>query len=414
MADVPHNFVEFQGDQSFTTLGVWAQVTNQNITSGNFTVGRKYLIVATNKFEGGSVSADMGTRILHGTTVFPHSQARIQSRNNSNELYQYIFIAVWTAVSGEGISMEAANLFGTATHRMREAAIFTLEISEEFTEGTDWHFNENDTDADASTTFSTADNATVTFTPPSAGDDWLIIGFQEHEDFSTSSSFQNRMRRTGEASETTQTSAYEGEFTGDKIGHMNAMVKNLGASSNTFDLQFANDSGSAWSRDYGAIFAINLSLFASHVIQHDTSTISANNANDDLGDDPKLTLTQAHTPSLAGDVWAFLWAIHTGSTVSYRKARMQIDNADNPPGQTTLNLRQGMGHDGNRDRVNFVQQTVDNLSAASHTWDVDCAHGATTAFDYDQAIAIVRLSTTVAPKIVVVVPESKIVTTLPP
>ncbi len=413
MADLPHNFTEFQGSQTHNSA-TWTVVTNQNITSGNFVVGRKYLIYATNKFEGRGLSEDLGTRILHGTTVFPESNIRIQSRGVSEEMHQYKFLAVWTAVSGEGISMEASRPSGSQANFVKEASIFTLEISEELTENTDWHFNENFTEQEATTSFSTTNNATITFTPPSAGDDWLIIGVQKHTGFSTVTSIETRMRRTGEATENGFIAAYEGESSGDTINHLNCMVKNLGASSNTFEMQFRNTSGTQWDRGYGLVFAINLSKFTSHVIQHDESSFASNNTNFDISDDPVEIMTQDFTPATAGDVWSFFWSQNNDFTVVFDRARLQIDNVDNPPGQTALNMRQGMGHDGGKDQLMFNQQTVDNLTAASHTWDIDWTHINTDTWAFDSILTVVRLEVgSGPPQVTIVVPGSKVITTDP-
>jgi hypothetical protein len=83
-----------------TTSTSYVDATNGDIASGNFTVGKKYLILAMAQ-QSSSISLGSTIQVVHGSTAFTDSEQRFAI---TSLWAPYFWWTVWTAVSGEDIN----------------------------------------------------------------------------------------------------------------------------------------------------------------------------------------------------------------------------------------------------------------------------------------------------------------------
>ena len=116
------------------------------------------------------------------------------------------------------------------------------------------------------TTFTTTNNAAVTFTPGAAGHDWLVMAMHRVDTAGTAHQVICRMNRSGEASDTVQSCSQEPEdATTDFIVQALLRVFNLGAASNTFTQDSSEGSGGPNNvRKHSKVFALDLNKFKNH------------------------------------------------------------------------------------------------------------------------------------------------------
>ncbi|MGH9909990.1 MAG: hypothetical protein ACRD32_05060, partial [Nitrososphaerales archaeon] len=220
-----------------TTSATYVNVTDSSITSGNFTAGKKYLIIATAQFDGSSIASNAMVRLAHGSTAFAGSNMTKEPMAVTTQEYTYGYWTVWTAVSGEDVSLQFA-CEGGCTVGVDNIGLFAMNLSDDLTENTDWFVSENSTSIPHSTTFKTG--AQITFTPATAGHDWLVLA-KDNVNFDESTPATNaefRIERYGEATSLFPLLTEEGEDAGGSALDGNAwmLIRNytLGAVSNTF------------------------------------------------------------------------------------------------------------------------------------------------------------------------------------
>ena len=368
--ELTSRFVEVTTDQSHTGDTLWTDIPGATIDSGFFVAGRKYLIVLTTQAMGSDINTNFGVRTRHDTTVFPGSTHIFEPNDTSNRT-QYSYFTVWTAVANEDIKLQFITMTGAQTIEADQITMFALEISEDFTEGSDWHFNEVVASTILSTSPSTSNNATITFTPPVAGNDWLVISDGAIDTDALNIVYTSRTARSGEATSTTPRTAQEGEdAVQDFYVQTLFRVFNLGSASNTFEQEAfkSGTQGPNATREYSSIFAINLNRFKSHSFAYTDGTILLDTT------DNLATSTQVQTDTLAPLTAGFTWIMGSfvtgGNAFQEIRARMQVDNADQPPTQTSDNYQQLLGYDP-VDEDNWAIQTVEDLDTSSHITDID-------------------------------------------
>ena len=120
-----------------TTATTETDVDNIYLTSGNFTVGDKYLIIGNAETNCSVASCDVEIHYEHGTTDFTESFNRLE-QDDTAAYYTHTWFTVWTAVSNEGIQMEIISpTAGTKT--VDQASIIAINLSD-LTENTDWFY----------------------------------------------------------------------------------------------------------------------------------------------------------------------------------------------------------------------------------------------------------------------------------
>jgi len=323
---VPHSVFRATSQLNSTST---AFVDAGNLASTNFVVGRKYLIMFT--ADGNMESTNqLRIRARHGTTEFVGSEASNEGPLVDDTYNKYAFFVVWTAVSGENVTIQFAHGDGVGTAvGIANRQIFSLEISEKFVEGTDWHYNENA----VFTSYNVIENprAAITFTPDNAGDDWLFLGYVRSEVTAEIPHRINRLKVTGKASLLTTVSG-EDLLDRDIISFMR--VYNLPASSHTCEMTIQTDTGASNDHTHSAIFAINLSKFAVSANTNSDTQSAAISTTNYATEDATISIT----PDNAGDDFWFgawlTWSQVNQTTNAAIRIRTQIDNVDNILTQT--------------------------------------------------------------------------------
>ncbi len=371
-AEIDHAYDEITTAFS-GTANVWTEVENLSLTSGNFTVGNKYLIVVTSQMNlNNGVSERVEARILHDTTVFTGST---QSREVGTIPYtDYAWFTVWTAVSSEDITMQVKGSSTLGVVDVDQASIFAMEISEDLTEDTDWFFDEVTASVSLTTTWSKVSNAEVAFTP-NGSDEYLILSTSDLRASSTTTNVESRINRTN--TDFTPRASNEGQTGSDIYIFTISRVYTPANSAQTFAQESRNDGTSSGTREYSAIFALNLDSFSQHSSAYTVAELNHDTTNNFATSTQMQTVSI--TPSVEGDYWAIWTSIHDGGINP--KDRLQIDNADSPATQTSDFYPRHVGYDATRQPAVFVQ-TVKSLATSAHNIDAD-ATGAGLATPYE-------------------------------
>ena len=378
-AVIAHAFTEVNTQQT-TVSTSYVDITGAAITSGNFTAGKKYLLV---------ISAQLGDtvgnkrdyiRALHGTTVFAESEMIIRDVNAAQRTV-YGWMTVWTAVSGEGIKLQFATAAaGTATADY--ITLLAINLSDDVTENTDWFFAESATNLGLTTTFQ--DGGAITFTPGTASHDWLVLSYAQSVVTAGGPFPISRLDRSGEATSSLPEARRQPIGTAEINGYPLARVFTLAAASNTFKEQSALDTGTSGTRLHSAIFALNLNKFRNHAFAY-TEADSALSATDYATQLQTLSVT----PDVISDVWVgAYWGFDRNASAREAEFRVQLDNSDQPAGQTTSNLQFAGGNDGAADEHPMILHTMPNLSAAAHTIDLDASSDSATGAPAGQQMTL--------------------------
>jgi len=379
---VDHDFVE-QTTRQATGSTTYVDVTGASLPSTDFTVGRKYLIVSTAQLDSSNTADNVYIQTVHGSTAFPGSVFVVQPDATTSHFTYYRFV-VWTAVSGEGVKLQFRSETGN-TIGADQITIFKLDLGD-LTENTDWHFNENTGgDTIAGTTWDGL--ASVTFTP-SAASNWLVMTTMMGDPDTTSINYESRIARSGEATETQPLTTWEGnDATNDRYVQTLARVFPLTAVSNTFTQESRCDAACTYPRSYSSVFALNLNKFEDSTNVYTEAEITLSTT-----DFATQIQTASLTPTRLGDAWILgEAAIDVGTTGDYHKMRLQVDNADQPGTQTSDAYAQADAWDSTDEFVTAIQ-TVENLAASSHTFDLDASRQGTTAVAEDRIVFAIALS----------------------
>lgn len=366
-AAINHTFVEVNTIQT-TTSTSFVDVPGVAIASGSFTAGKKYLLYLT-AIVGNSGGNGTFTKLLHGTTDFAESLVGYETSTINKSSFGVF--TVWTAVSGEGIKLQFKSNTATPSANIDHISLVAMNLSDDLTENTDWFYNEVATDSALSTTF--LDGGAVTFTPGTAGHDWLVLSYANIDPGDTTTQSISRINRSGEAASSLPQASYEVPFSDKFNGFQLARVFNLGAASNTFKEQSATSSGTAHVRLHSSIFVLNLNKFSNHAFAYTEAdaSLSATNYATQLQ-------TLSITPSVASDVWiGSYWGFDRNNSAREGESRVQVDNTDQPAGHTTANYQFHTGGDATDEEPEDLSTMV-NLSAAAHTVDLDASADSTT------------------------------------
>ena len=358
-----HTFVE-QTTRQTSTSTTYTDISGANIASGNFTVGKKYLLVFTGQMDGSSTAQDNFVKAIHGSTDFEGSEFAFEPDDASLRT-AYFWFTVWTAVSGEAVKLqfkgEVSNTVG-----IDQITMVAIKLSDDLTENTDWFFNENTTNATIQSLYGD-DNSTgsVTFTP-NGTDDWLVLATSQLDPDSVSLEFQTRINAGGGVTDTGVEWIVEGEdSTNDLMVQTLAKVYTPTSTSTTFETETQRESADGGTKLYNSIFALNLNKLAVHAFQATQAEINLDTTNSFTTSTNIANATI--TPTVTGDVWNLGFGIYDANSLEETiKFRMQIDDADQPPTQTSDNANQQRAWD-TTDELPFATQTIENLNTTSHS-----------------------------------------------
>jgi len=365
MAAIPHTFTERNTEDTNSTT-TFTAVTSIAQASGNFTVGKKYLIIASAKYgfsATGSTYADV--RVVHGSTAFEGSTVQSLVATTTGK-EPYLFMTVWTAVSSEGIDIQfRRNPSSTATASINFVSLLTMQLDDYLVDGTDYAFAERTNDDTLSGAYTAG--ASITWTPATASHDWLVIGWGNFNYASSTATVTTRLNQDAGATVLPQL-VQQPTNNGNIMNYAMAKVINLPASSVTFKEE-AISSGASTVRLYSAIFALDLDKFAAHAFAY--TEADANYASTSgYGD---AIQTTSVTPTTTSDTWIFgAYGFDKNNAARVASARIQLDNSDQPAGQTTAAYTLLNTNGTAADEQTWTLSTMaSSLSAASHTIDLD-------------------------------------------
>jgi hypothetical protein len=393
MATIPHTFTERNTvDTNSTTT--YAAVTGIAQSSSNFTAGEKYLVMVTAQVgAGGTCSSDVHT--IHGSTEFEGSLATIR-HNDATWKDTYSFMTVWTAVSSEGLSVEFRGNpgSGASNNTVNFVSLLSIRLSSGLIENTDWFFNESTADQALTTGSTQYDGGSITFTPGTASQNWLVMAHATYSRTSTSDAAQTRINRDSGTSLTPLSIFLPNNSSAVSTATL-ARVFNLPASSTNFKEQSMSPTGAIITRTYSCILAINLDKFAAYGQAYTdadiTYTATAIATPDELQ-------TCSITPTTASDVWVLGYHGFDKAVTTYtNQFRVQVDNSDQPAGQTTAAYPLNTGHtatSGGDENPRMLSTMVASMTAAAHTIDLDGAVSDTTSSPSAQQRQLVAIQLT--------------------
>lgn len=370
-AEITHAYDEDTTGRQTTTSTTYVDVPNMSIASSAFTAGEKYLIVAAADLDNSNVAANSDIQVVHGTTAFAQSEWSMQPNTVAPNALHYQWWTVWTAVSGEALKMQY-RLTGSGTAGVDLPTLLVIKLTGDLVENTDWHWS-GDQVADTSIVGSdtATNNASITFTPGTANDVWLVLSHSRVISTSTVSPSGSKIIRTGEASTTGPYNLVEGEDPDDDYIHFLAGIYVLGAASNTFTEKSYGLAAGAGTRKSSSIFALNLSKFKN--VAHSFDNTNTNVTQVATGVYATQTATTSITPTVAsGNVWVFGFVMyhHSAAGQAY-KMRIQFDNTDLPANQTARGYFYNDAWDSLDETIFFRQGMASSVSAAAHTIDMD-------------------------------------------
>ena len=383
MAEIAHTAVEQLTAQTHTGDTIWTDVSGAAITSGNFTTGKEYLLLIRCVVKYNE-SGLCGVKMLHGSTDFASSIISHASASGNDTWYTYFWPTVWTAVSGEGIKMQFKVDDNARTVEVDQITLFAMNLTDNLTKDTDWFFDENTTTTALSTTWSTANNASITFTP-AAGDDWLIITRSIIDANGSFSSFQleSRMDRSGEATSTEPLSSIERESDTELKLFSLMRTFNLGNSSNTFREQSRESSGTAFQRLHSGVFALNLDKF--DVQANSWLETGATLSTTDYATELRSI---SITPNVTGDVLVLAqWLNDSGAEALKGKSRVQIGGTTHPD---ATDVQQNQAYDA-LDEIRYAHCFVQSLANSAQTIDLDGSAVTTAQVGEDRLLVAITM-----------------------
>lgn len=391
MAAIAHAVAK-QSTAQNTTSGTYTDVTGGGLASDwsgatlssgtGFTAGKKYWITATCKLYNTSANTTNFVQMVHGSTAFAESElifsrANDASKHNSG-VYQYQ--TVWTAVSSEGIKLQFK--CGAGTIEVDQVVVTAMCLTDSLTENTDWFFAERSTDDALSTT--ATDGASITFTPGTAGHDWLVQSFAQFNDGDATNQMITRIDRSGEATSSLPLGSYSTTTASAQPVMMTSRVFNLGSASNTFKEQSLTSSGTAHVRLHSSIFALNLNKFDVHSNAYTAGSTSLTST--DYGTQAQTVSITPSTPSNVMVV-AYMNMDPNGVGGLWLQYRIQVDNVDDPTGQTADLIGFNYSNSTANRNPSPMITVASALSAAAHSIDLDGGTSGATTLGRDMSIA---------------------------
>lgn len=359
-----------------TTVQTVASTTYSDvlsITSGNFTAGKKYLLLVSAQVRVATAGSTHGIRVAHGGTAFADSE---MLRIGTTSWCSYGYMTVWEAVSSEAISVQVRGASVSIAGEADQISIFAMNLSDDLTENTDWFFNERGNDDGLSTT--PVDGASITFTPGGSGD-WLVIAQQQVDAGDATTSTLCELNWSGATDPTAPKSSTEHANAADLWVTQLSRVYSLTAVSNTFKEIGSASSGTAHSRLHSAIFALNLNQFTDWASVWTVG--DANLGTTDFGDQ---LATISLTPDVTSDVLIGGYWIFDGQNVSRTpEYRIQLDGSDQPGTQTT-DIYQMFMKDATDERPLHLTTMAASVSTSAHTIDLDAGVSSTTSTPHAQ------------------------------
>ena len=378
-AELPHAYVE-QTTRQTTTSATYVDVPGATITSSNFTAGQKYLILVTAQFDVANTTDLCYIKLIHGTTDYEPSESAVELVNASAR-GNYMWWVHQTAVSGEDVTLQFRSSTAGVAVGIDQVSMTAWKLTPDLTQNVDYFIGASDTgETLVQDTDSNPDNnGRVTFVPTTPAHRWLILSRAKYgPGIISTNAVQSRIKRSGQAANESVVMQQEGEDgTQDRIILCGARVDTLAAQSNTYEevstCKNTSTPASGIVRSNSAIFALDLDKFKNVAFSHEDGPQETPNSS--TTPYAELIQTTSITPEQVGDVFCMGFVtVDWGGSGRQGKIRMQVDNVDQPGGSGATNQTNDSYNFDQWDTADLLPvclQTVENLSAASHTIDLD-------------------------------------------
>lgn len=360
-------------------------------TTAALSSGVPYLIIASAQI-GQDSQQRAGMQLLHGSTAFPESDGRLLGDNSPDTKCTYRFVKVWTPGSAETLKVQFRANNGTTLVKADNINIIAVPL-DHVSLNTDYFTVEFDTDTDLSDG-AAHDHASLTFTPPVTGHDWLILGTLQCDIASTTSlNFDFNLEWSGGVTSSDPNMRLEARNANEIFMVPAQVVRNLANASHTVkwvgDLTGTGATGDTmlWS----TLIAIDLdTVFEKHAFEC--------NPGDDLTgvsttDYATEAATCTLTPDTASeDMLVMGLYVHDSSGIHYSRGRLQSDNSDLNSGVTTA--AQGLNETwaGSTAEHPATFDGIDaSVSAVSHTYDMDASFNVSSTGLDDTCIVAISL-----------------------
>ncbi len=284
-------------EQSHTGDNDWTDITGATLSG--FTGSKEYLIVVNMLVGGDTAAGRFAFRALHDATVFSSSQRWIEPNVNAGAKTTYSWWTVFDQpATPETIKMQFAIASSSVdTINADEVRIFAINLTDDLTEDTgsggDWKFAE-DASGPTQHTTTPVDRVSLTFTPDTASEDWLILARAGIIVDSTTVEYEMHLLEDG--SDARKQLAKEGADTIELDAlTMVYVAESLSAASHTYKVQTEDDATGVNDYDTSALLALRLDAFESH------SVIQTAGLFEPGGTGFEEIATGTHTPTTTGD-----------------------------------------------------------------------------------------------------------------
>ncbi len=368
------------GDTSWTDVDAAAE-----IATGAFTGSKKYLVIVNALMRGSDINTVFGIKVVHGATPTAFASSVMQIEPNGEVGYDYDYFW-WTVfdqpATPETIKVQFKTLDSGQTVFADEVRVFAINLTDDLTENTDWHFDENTSGATHTTTAFGAgqtDRASVTFTPGSAGDDWLILSRTRIEVKAVGVNYEIATLDESEAL-VRQKITLEGEDLTDefRVHTIPYVAEGLSAAEHTYQIQSRDDATGVNDYVSSAVLALNLDLFESHSVIQTAGTIATTSFT--FGE---IATLGSYSPTTTGDHMVIGDALFADG-FSESRLRLQFDGTSDPTGWETDDT-QWRAWDGT-DEFNMPVAVIRSISSGGVTVDLDGASESTANFWSDRTI----------------------------
>lgn len=309
----------------------WTDITGA--ATGNLTADVPYLIIAEGQI-GYSGQQPCGMRLVHGSTPFTESEAQLYVDSSPDCDETYRFVKIWTPSSAEALKLQYQAYGSGGTVSADNINIVAIPL-DHVTVSQDYYSDE-DAVSDALTT-SFQDYAAVTFTPDTAGHNWLILA-ASRVDMATTASFhlECQLDWTGGITATAPYTRREPRHTSQAYMVNFQVVRELDAEEHTITLQ-ARMNGTPTTGDdhlWSTIIAIDLdTIFEKYAFECNPGADLTNISTTPYGTEGA---TCSLTPDTASaDVLVLGYWIHdTANNVTEVTTRLQQGSTDLNSGVT--------------------------------------------------------------------------------
>lgn len=397
---VPHYNEESTACQNTSTTAVPLNVIDG--VEFDFEEGEDYLILVNTAW--GNDQNHQGVSVIdvrHGSTVFEGSRQSLVLHTASSlpcnvdeNLHKYFWWTLWQPNATEALESISLNVDNNDNLNFTiqgdlgailydDTTISIIKLTDNFVEGVDYFFNQNDTNADIENSWGTDSSATLTFTPANNTNSWLVLGSNLNNGTTKDYAYETRLLTSGSQSDTLPFIARDGESqtTNDfgvdafeNVLHSFSRVFTLSnTTSTTFTIQTQTEDGETNpdidqpvpdQRLSNQIFAINLSKFSHNEFVWNPSILEL------TGDDFTHELATLSINATTDDKNMLIIA-GVGIETSNPNLRTQLDDSDVLPDETfqSYDFESRIGGD---DIGQWTLTTIaDQVLSGIHTIDID-------------------------------------------